>query len=98
MEVSKAELEKIAHLARIELTENEKESMLQDFNKMLKFVDKVRELDLENEEPLIYISERVNALREDVPGKEVSQQDALKNAADHDTDYYKVPRVVNSGK
>lgn len=98
MEVSKAELEKIAHLARIELTENEKESMLQDFNKILKFVDKVRELDLENEEPLIYISERVNALREDVPGKEVSQQDALKNAADHDTDYYKVPRVVNSGK
>jgi aspartyl-tRNA(Asn)/glutamyl-tRNA(Gln) amidotransferase subunit C len=98
MEVSKSELEKIAHLARIELTENEKESMLQDFNKILKFVEKVRELDLEDEEPLVYISERVNALREDVPGKEVSQQDALKNAADHDTDYFKVPRVVNSGK
>ncbi len=94
MDVSLKELEKIAHLARIELSEEEKKSMLSDFNKILHFVEKVGELDLENEDALVYISDRKNALREDKLGKETSQQDALKNAPDHDTDYIKVPRVV----
>lgn len=96
MKVSQEELEKIAHLARIELNEDEKDSMLNDFNKILTFVEKVRELNLEEEEALVYLSDRKNALRDDIPGKEVSQQDALKNSADHDTDYFKVPRMLNS--
>ncbi len=94
MDVSIKELEKIAHLAKIELSENEKQDMLRDFNKILHFVEKVKELDLDNESPMIYVSDRKNAVREDVKGKESSQQDALKNAPDHDTDYIKVPRVV----
>lgn len=94
MDVSIKELEKIAHLAKIELSEDEKQDMLRDFNKILHFVEKVKELDLDNESPMIYVSDRKNAVREDVKGKESSQQDALKNAPDHDTDYIKVPRVV----
>ncbi len=94
MDVSIKELEKIAHLAKIELSENEKQDMLRDFNKILHFVEKVKELDLDNESPMIYVSDRKNAVREDVKGKESSQQDALKNAPDHDTDYIKVPRIV----
>lgn len=94
MDVSIKELEKIAHLAKIELSEDEKQDMLRDFNKILHFVEKVKELDLDNESPMIYVSDRKNAVREDIKGKESSQQDALKNAPDHDTDYIKVPRVV----
>ena len=94
MKVTTEELDKIAHLARIELNGEEKESMLKDFNKILAFVEKVSELDLEGVDPMVYVSDRKNPLREDVLGKESSQQDALKNAPDHDTDYIKVPRVV----
>jgi len=94
MDVSLKDLEKIAHLARIELSEEEKNSMLNDFNKIVHFVEKVSELNLEDEAALVYISDRRDALRNDTPGKETSQQDALKNAPDHDTDYIKVPRVV----
>ncbi|MCH8545228.1 MAG: Asp-tRNA(Asn)/Glu-tRNA(Gln) amidotransferase subunit GatC [Cryomorphaceae bacterium] len=96
MDVSIKELEKIAHLAKIELSEDEKQGMLRDFNKILHFVEKVKELELDNVEPMIYVSDRNNATREDVKGKESSQQDALKNAPDHDTDYIKVPRMVKS--
>lgn len=96
MDVSIKELEKIAHLAKIELSEDEKQGMLRDFNKILHFVEKVKELELDNVESMIYVSDRNNATREDVKGKESSQQDALKNAPDHDTDYIKVPRMVKS--
>ncbi|MCC5915741.1 MAG: Asp-tRNA(Asn)/Glu-tRNA(Gln) amidotransferase subunit GatC [Cryomorphaceae bacterium] len=96
MKVSTAELEKIAHLARIELSEVEKEDMLKDFNKILTFVEKVQELDLSSVAPMEYVSDRVDALRDDVLGKESSQQDALRNAPDHDTAYIKVPRMVKN--
>lgn len=94
MDVSIKDLEKIAHLSRIELSAEEKTDMLRDFNKILHFVEKVKELELDDCPPMAYLSDRRNALRDDTIGKETSQQDALKNAPAHDTDYIKVPRVM----
>lgn len=94
MNLDKEMVEKLAHLARLEFSENEKEEMLQDMNKMLAFVDKINELDLEGVEPLIYLTEEGNVLRKDEVKQHVTKDEALKNAPDKDTDYFRVPKVL----
>jgi aspartyl-tRNA(Asn)/glutamyl-tRNA(Gln) amidotransferase subunit C len=61
---------------------------------MLAFVDKLNEIDTEGVDPLIYMSEEINVLREDEISENTSQEDALKNAPEKDSDYFKVPTVL----
>jgi aspartyl-tRNA(Asn)/glutamyl-tRNA(Gln) amidotransferase subunit C len=59
---------------------------------MLGFVDKVRALDLDGVEPLVYMTDRENVLRDDVPTEPLSHADALRGAPGADSDYFRVPR------
>ena len=65
-----------------------------DLEKILSFVDKLNEIDTKGVEPLIYMSDEVNVLRADEITEETSQEDALKNAPQKDSDYFKVPTVL----
>ncbi len=94
MKITRTDVEKLAHLGRLELTEAELAQMEGDMNKMLLFVDKINELDLEGLEPLAYMSDEVNILREDEIIQTISHEEALKNAPDKDTDYFRVPKVL----
>lgn len=94
MNLDKETVEKLAHLARLEFSESEKEEMLQDMNKITAFVEKINELDLEGVDPLIYMTEEGNLLREDEVSNEVTRDEALKNAPSRDTDYFRVPKVL----
>lgn len=87
-------VEKIAHLARLEFDNEAKEQIIKDMNNMLAFVDKLNEIDTSNVEPLIYMSDEVNVLREDEVKPEITQAEALKNAPKHDSDYFKVPKMI----
>ncbi|PVY41872.1 Asp-tRNA(Asn)/Glu-tRNA(Gln) amidotransferase subunit GatC [Pontibacter virosus] len=87
-------IRKIAHLARLEFNEEKEQEMLQDLNKILNWVDQLRELDTENVEPLIHMSEEVNVMREDLAQNTVSHDEALKNAPKKDSDYFRVPKVL----
>jgi aspartyl-tRNA(Asn)/glutamyl-tRNA(Gln) amidotransferase subunit C len=88
-------LEKIAKLAKLEFDGEEKEKIKGDLNKMLAFVEKLNELDTEGVEPLKYVNEEEIAfLRPDKPEQTITQEEALKNAPDHDSDYFKVPKVI----
>lgn len=91
-------VDEIAHLARLEFQESDKNEMIQDMNNMLQFVDKLNELDTEQIEPLIYMTDEVNVLREDEVKVTVSQQEALKNAPRKDSDYFKVPKVIEQNQ
>ncbi len=94
MTLTKKDVEKLAHLARLEFSEKEKKEMLGDMKKMLAFVDKINELDLDGVEPLVYLIEEENVLREDIVTAQVTRDEALKNAPDRDTDYFRVPKVM----
>ncbi|MFN4299698.1 MAG: Asp-tRNA(Asn)/Glu-tRNA(Gln) amidotransferase subunit GatC [Thermaurantimonas sp.] len=94
MKISKEEILKIAALAKLSLNEEQLASMEADMNKILAFVEKINELPLEGIEPLEYVNEDTNVLRNDQVAYTVSQYDALKNAALKDTDYIKVPKVL----
>jgi aspartyl-tRNA(Asn)/glutamyl-tRNA(Gln) amidotransferase subunit C len=93
--ITKEDVDKLAHLARLDFSDKEKTTMMQDMDKILGFVDKISELDLEGVEPLIYMSEERNVLRKDVAKSVVTKDEALKNAPDKDTDFFRVPKVLN---
>lgn len=94
MNIDKTTVEKLAHLSRLEFSEEEKESMVQDMDKILAFVDKISELDLDGVKPLVYLTEEENVMRKDEVVTQVTKDEALKNAPDKDTDYFRVPKVL----
>lgn len=94
MKLDKKEVEKLAHLARLEFTEEEKEEMVQDMDKILGFVEKINEMDLDEVTPLVYMVEEGNVLRKDVVDQKISREEALENAPDKNSDYFKVPKVL----
>ena len=94
MEVNNKLIEDLSRLAKLEFDEKSAEKMKADLKKIISFVNKLPEIDTEGVEPLIYLSEEVNVLRTDEIANEVSQEDALKNAPQKDSDYFKVPTVL----
>lgn len=88
-------VDEIAHLARLEFNDEAKGEILNDMNRMLAFVDKLNELNTDNVEPLIYMTEERSVLREDEVKATVTQAEALKNAPKKDSDYFKVPKVID---
>ena len=84
----------LSRLAKLKFDASKAEKMKGDLDKIIGFVDKLSELDTAGIEPLIYLSEEVNVLRTDEIKHEVSQENALKNAPQKDSDYFKVPTVL----
>jgi aspartyl-tRNA(Asn)/glutamyl-tRNA(Gln) amidotransferase subunit C len=95
MTIDKKTVDEIAHLARLEFEDAAKEEIIKDMNRMLAFVDKLNELNTDGVEPLIYMNEDVDVMRDDVAKTTVTQQEALKNAPNKDSDYFKVPKVID---
>ena len=94
MTIDKETVEKVAHLARLELAEDEKEVMIADMNKILGFMDKLNEIDTSGIEPLVYMTNEINTVREDVIKQEITHEEALLNAPKHDRDYFLVAKVI----
>ncbi len=95
MKIDNETVDKIAHLARLEFENEAKENIINDMNNMLSFIDKLNELDTSNVEPLVYMSDEVNVLRDDEVMHTITQQEGLKNAPKKDSDYFKVPKVID---
>jgi len=87
-------VDEVAHLARLEFNDEAKSAILNDMNRMLSFVDKLNELNTDNAQPLIYMTSEHSVLREDEPEITITQKEALKNAPRKDSDYFKVPKVI----
>ena len=96
MKVNNKLVEYLAHLSRLDFDDDSKEKMKFDFEKMLDFVAKLEEVDTDNIEPLSYMSSELNVLREDKVEQVLTQEQALKNAPVNDTDYIRIPKVIDS--
>jgi aspartyl-tRNA(Asn)/glutamyl-tRNA(Gln) amidotransferase subunit C len=86
------DLDKLAHLSRLNLDPARKAQLAQDMEKILGFVAKIEGMELEGVEPLVHLTDEVNVLREDAVVQPISHQEAMKNAPGADTDYFRVPR------
>ncbi|MBT8195783.1 MAG: Asp-tRNA(Asn)/Glu-tRNA(Gln) amidotransferase subunit GatC [Bacteroidia bacterium] len=96
MEVTDSLIDHLANLAKLEFSEKEKEVIKQDLEKMIDFVDTLKSVDTAGVEPLIYMNTDVNVLRDDVVEQTITKEEALKNAPQKDSDYFKVPTVLKS--
>ena len=94
MKITNKLIQDIAALAKLEFDEKSAEEMKVDLENIIRFMDKLSELDTDGVEPLIYLSEEVNVLREDEIKATISQVEALKNAPEKDSDYFKVPTIL----
>jgi aspartyl-tRNA(Asn)/glutamyl-tRNA(Gln) amidotransferase subunit C len=95
MEVNEALIDHISHLSRLSFSGPQKEAIRQDLQRMIAFVDKLSELDTTGVEPLIFMSEEVNRLRNDEVAQSVSHEEALRNAPKKDSDYFRIPKVLD---
>jgi len=95
MKISNELVEHIAHLARLEFEGEDLNTIRQDMEKIITFMDKLSELDTAHVEPLIFMNPNYNVLREDVARTTISQKDALKNASKKDSDYFRIPKVLD---
>ena len=95
MTIDQETVDKIAHLARLELSGDEKQEMIKDMSKILDFMAKLNEIDTSGIEPLVYMTNEVNVLREDVVKQLITHQEALQNAPKHDDDYFLVAKVID---
>lgn len=95
MEVDKKLISRLEELARLELSESEREALRKDLNEILGMVEKLQEPDLEGVEPLIHIGEALNLWRRDEVTGQVSRADALRNAPDSEGPFFRVPKVID---
>lgn len=95
--LSREEMEHLAKLALINLTEEEKEKFSEQLNDILEYFQKLNELDTTDVEPTRHvIDELKNVFREDVPGDSLTQEEALKNASEKKDGYFKAPRIIKN--
>jgi aspartyl-tRNA(Asn)/glutamyl-tRNA(Gln) amidotransferase subunit C len=94
MSVTKNEVEHIAKLAKLKFNDDEIDEYTTQLNEILKYVDKLNELDTTNVKPLSHPVSGENVFREDVLKNSISTEDALKNTKNRTEVYFKVPKVI----
>ena len=94
MSVDRKIVDRIAEISRLEFKEVEKIEILNDMNKMLDFVDQLSAVNTDGVEPLIYLLDEQTPLRKDEVIQTITQEQALKNAPLKDSDFIKVPKVI----
>jgi aspartyl-tRNA(Asn)/glutamyl-tRNA(Gln) amidotransferase subunit C len=95
MEINDELIEHIAHLSRLSFEGDEKIAIKSDMKNITDFMNKLSELDTDDVEPLIFMSDEVNVLREDIAFDTVSHEEALRNAPKKDSDYFRIPKVLD---
>lgn len=94
MELNKEMVAKLAKLAQLEFNPAEAESIRNDLQQMIGFVEKLNEIDTEGILPLTHISKTENSLREDVVQGSVDTETALSNAPERLEQFFTVPKVI----
>ncbi len=94
MEINNELIDKLATLSKLEFDEQSREEMKKNLTKILAMVSKIDELNLDNIEPLKYMTDERNILREDIVTATLTKEEILLNAPQKDSDYIKVPKVM----
>lgn len=95
MKITDEIVDHISHLARLKFEGDKKVAIKEDMERIISFMDVLSELPTDNVQPLIFMNEEVNVLREDVPVVSLTQKEALKNAPKKDSDYFRIPKVLD---
>jgi len=97
MKINNELIDKIASLSKLEFEGEEKAAIKSDLTRMLDFIEKLQSVPTERVEPLIYMTDEKGKTRLDESKVTISKEEALKNAPQKDSFYFKVPKVINKG-
>ena len=87
------DVEHVAKLARLELTEDEKEMYTKQLSDVLGQVDAMNEVDTSNIEPMAHAIDFVNVMREDKVFYEQTKEELMKNAPYEEDGFFRVPKI-----
>ena len=94
MAITRADVEKVALLARLRLSETELTSLTQELGQIVTYVDQLAEVDTEGVEPMAHAVEVHNVFADDVVRPSLPREQALANAPNHNERGYLVPPVL----
>jgi aspartyl-tRNA(Asn)/glutamyl-tRNA(Gln) amidotransferase subunit C len=94
MKIDNELVQRLAQLSKLEFDANEQERIKTDLQKILDLVEKLNEVEVEGLEPLKYMNQEEAKLRIDEVRGMLSKAEALANAPQKDSDYFKVPKVI----
>lgn len=94
MKIDSKLVDRIAGLARLKLSDYERESLLADLNNILSYVEKLNRLDISAVEPTSHVLDLANVSREDEPRTSMPVDEALANAPDRSGNFYRVPKII----
>jgi len=95
MQIDKNLISRLELLARLELSDEEREAIRQDLNEILQMVEKLQRIDTDGIEPLVYLNPDVNQWRTDQVRDQLPRERALRNAPQQDGTFFKVPKVID---
>ncbi|MDP2174591.1 MAG: Asp-tRNA(Asn)/Glu-tRNA(Gln) amidotransferase subunit GatC [Bacteroidota bacterium] len=98
MKITDEKINQLAHLARLNFTDEAKVKIKNDLENILVLCEKLNTIDTEGIEPLIHMTNSINIVREDIVIQEFSKEDLLKNAPNKDSDYFRVSKVIEQNK
>lgn len=94
MKITAQEVGYVAHLARLDLSEEEKSTLTSQLNNILLYMDILNGVDTEGIEPMTHAISLNNVLRDDEEKKSVGVEQALANAPDGDMGFFGVPKII----
>lgn len=94
MKITDELVDKLAGLSKLSFKESEKEKIKIDLQRMLDFVDQLKEVDVEGVEPLIHMLDEEVELRLDEAEAAMKAEEVLSNAPEKEGHFFKVPKVV----
>ena len=95
MKLSTKEVEYVARLARLEVTDKETEKFTAQLNDILGYIDKLNEIDTTGVEPMTHAIAVTNAFREDKIVESIGTEKSLANAPDGRGEFFRVPKVID---
>ena len=91
--ITKQQVEHVAKLARLDLSEKEKELYTDQLSKILDYIDQLNEVKTEGVEPMTQPIPTVNVMREDIVKKQFQREEMLKNAPHEEYGFFRVPKI-----
>ncbi len=90
----KIDVEHIARLARLSLSEEEKELFGSQLSRILDYMEKLSGLNTKDIEPTSHVLSLNNVMRDDIVGHSIPREDAIMNAPDRTDKFYRVPKII----
>lgn len=94
MTITKEDIERVAHLARLNLTAKELETMTSQLDTILSYVAKLDELDTTEVPPMTHAFSVCNAFRDDKVTASLAREEALANGPQHNEEAFIVPKII----